>query len=232
MVSRNWSARRSPALTARWTVERRHRSRSTSRARWKVALAAKVAKALKMPLNVPMSSQAEITLSEPLAVRDGVVLRRWRSEDAPAIAEACSDPEIATWIPLPQPYPIEEALRYVGLTEQWWRTGEQFVLCVARGNEVLGSISLRLDRDRASIGYWLAPEARGRGIMTQAVKALTGWASEVLDLREVWIFVQAANQASRAVAERAGFIEHHERVVWPDGKERMLFRRSLGAPNA
>jgi RimJ/RimL family protein N-acetyltransferase len=178
---------------------------------------------------VRVHDQPQVTLLEPLPVLDGVALRRWRPEDAPAIAEACSDPSIAQWIPVPRPYPVDEASRYVDLTARWWQSGEQFVLCVARQDEAIGSISLRLDRDRPSIGYWLASSARGRGIMTAVVERLVAWAYEALDLEEVWIFVQPANLASRRVAERAGFNEVDERVTWPDGKERMIYRRSLQA---
>ena len=181
-----------------------------------------------MAFNGRVTEQPAIRLIEPLPVRDDVTLRRWRGDDAPGIAEACSYPEIAKWIPVPSPYPVEEARRYVQLTEHWWRSGENFVLCIAEDDEVIGSISLRMDRDRPSIGYWLAKSVRGRGIMTRAVEVFSKWSSETFGLREVWIFVQPANSTSRAVAQRAGFVEHHERVTWPDAKERMLYRLPLG----
>lgn len=168
----------------------------------------------------------------PLAIDERVVLRRWRDDDAADVAAACSDPEIARWIPLPSPYPVDEARRYIALTDQWWQAGETYVLCVAENDRTIGSISLRLDRERPSIGYWLETSARGRGIMTRAVRAMGRWARDAHGLTEVWIFVQPANVASRAVAERADFHEEAERVIWPDDKVRMLYRMELGETDA
>lgn len=89
----------------------------------------------------------------PLA--DDVVLRPWRETDVPGIVRAFSDPE------------QEEArLHGEGLT---------FALVEPRERERVSGCSLddvRLDQGRAAVGYWLAPEARGRGLVTHAVRLL------------------------------------------------------------
>lgn len=81
-------------------------------------------------------------LREPIPLGDGVVLRHWRGEDAAAVAAACNDPEIARWIPVPQPYTTAEAHHYIEQTGTLWRTGEAFVLCIDRDGAAVGSISL------------------------------------------------------------------------------------------
>lgn len=177
-------------------------------------------------LNGVMTAR-KVNLHGSLAVGDGVVLRRWRDQDAPAVATACSDREIARWIPVPQPYTTDEARRYIELTRAWWQSGEVFVLCVDRGGEAVGSISLRRDRTEPTIGYWLAPLARGSGLMTRAVEAIAAWAGAELGLREVSIYVDPANDASRAVAKRAGFIKQEGTVDFPDGTPRLLYRRAI-----
>jgi RimJ/RimL family protein N-acetyltransferase len=161
---------------------------------------------------------------DPIEVGAGVILRRWLPRDASSVAEACDDAEIARWLPLPSPYTVRDAERYLALTSQWWEAGEAYAVAIANDQMVLGAISLGLGGDRPSIGYWLRREARGRGIATRAVKAFAQWAASTFKLSEVWIFVQPANAASRRVAERAGFIEQDERVVAPDAKDRMTYR--------
>jgi len=43
-----------------------------------------------------------------------ILLRRWRMDDAPTVAQACRDPEIPRWIPfVPSPYTGEDARAYV-----------------------------------------------------------------------------------------------------------------------
>ena len=44
---------------------------------------------------------------------DGLLLRPWRMDDAPALAVACEDPEIARWLPMiPSPYTEETAREF------------------------------------------------------------------------------------------------------------------------
>ena len=78
----------------------------------------------------------------------------------------------------------------------------------ATSGDLLGSIGVHdvnpVDR-RGNIGYWLAREARGRGIMTRAVTMLSKWAFENLGIDRIEIPVDSQNTASRAVAERAGY---------------------------
>ena len=64
-----------------------------------------------------------------------------------------------------------------------------------------------LDRANAAttIGYWLDADHRGRGLMSQAVRALLGHAFGVLELHRVELRVAPDNGPSQALAERLGF---------------------------
>jgi RimJ/RimL family protein N-acetyltransferase len=63
---------------------------------------------------------------------------------------------------------------------------------------------------RASLGLWLLPEARGRGLMTHALCLLIDWvfASALLD--RVEYLVQSDNPSSIRLAERCGFVREGE----------------------
>lgn len=102
-------------------------------------------------------------------------------------------------------------------TRDWIRMGlEQF----AAGNgfqagiwvdgSYSGSIGFQpiqwLNR-RTEIGYWLAPHAQGRGIMTAAAHALTAYALEDLSLNRVQIQCAIGNHKSQAIPRRLGFVE-------------------------
>ena len=56
-----------------------------------------------------------------------------------------------------------------------------------------------------SLGYWLAKEASGRGIMTTACRAYTRHAFETWHLNRVEIRCAVGNTKSRAIPERLGF---------------------------
>ena len=55
------------------------------------------------------------------------------------------------------------------------------------------------------IGYWVAREARGRGVAAEALRALTRWAVETLGVQRLELLTDVANRGSQRVAEKAGF---------------------------
>ena len=58
----------------------------------------------------------------------------------------------------------------------------------------------------AGIGYWLLPQARGRGLATRAVRLLSDWAFADLELARLRLFTEPENERSQRVAERCGFM--------------------------
>jgi RimJ/RimL family protein N-acetyltransferase len=141
---------------------------------------------------------------------DGLVLRPWRPEDAPAVLRALRDPDVAAWNPADQQSPDLAA------AEQWvadradWSPPEHasFAVVVADSATVVGSVSLfKVDRVNscADIGYWVMPEARGRGIAATTTAALTRWALTAGRIFRVQLFHAVDNPASCRVATRAGF---------------------------
>ena len=57
---------------------------------------------------------------------------------------------------------------------------------------------------RGSVGYWIAADAQGHGVATRVARALLAKAFEDLGAERVDLRADAANQASRAVAQRLG----------------------------
>lgn len=167
---------------------------------------------------------------DPLPISERARLRMWRPSDAASLAMACDDPQIARWVSIPSPYTLDSARDYLLMVDDWWREGEVYSLAVAHDPNILGAISVRPHVSQPSIGYWLAASARGHGLATQAVDAVSRWAADTFGLPDIWIFAQPANMRSCRVAARAGFVEQAERVVFPDGKPRAVFRRSLNSP--
>ncbi|GMA88458.1 hypothetical protein GCM10025868_37080 [Angustibacter aerolatus] len=106
---------------------------------------------------------------------DGAHLRPWRETDVVRVAEACSDEDSRRWLPqLPVPYTLADAQWYLRTREEQHAGGEGVYWCVADDeDQALGAVSvMRLDASltNAEIGYWAHPDARGRGVMTCAVR--------------------------------------------------------------
>ncbi len=103
---------------------------------------------------------------------EGVVLRPWRIEDVPAVTAACQDAEIARWLAfVPQPYTEEDARFYIQDCIDAATTGRRSRSPTPTTGEVIGSIDMRINRMQTGhVGYWLAAEARGRGLTTAALR--------------------------------------------------------------
>jgi RimJ/RimL family protein N-acetyltransferase len=143
---------------------------------------------------------------------DGVImLRPWTDADAPAVADACRDPEIAHWIDdIPAPYTRADARTYISTARRGWKDGSLWAFAVtdAATGEVLGSCGIGW-QDRvqsvAEIGYWVRSQTRGRGIATRAVRLASRWAFDACGVLRLQLRADTENAASLRVAERAGF---------------------------
>ena len=76
---------------------------------------------------------------------------------------------------------------------------------------------MELDKAPAygEIGYWVAKDARGKGVATRAVTLLRDWAAEENGLDLVELVIHEDNALSMRVAERTGFLDTGERRPAP-----------------
>lgn len=146
-----------------------------------------------------------------------VTLRGFRHDDAVRIEQACTDERTRYWLTdLPSPYTQESAQAYVESRKEQLATGTGLTWAVAdpQSDEVLAAISvfdLKPGR-HAEVGYWTHPEARGRGVMTEACMLVVRHCVVPIEdgglgLQRVEIAAGAENLASRHVIESVGFTE-------------------------
>jgi RimJ/RimL family protein N-acetyltransferase len=137
-----------------------------------------------------------------------LALREPRPADAAALVAGCSDPDVPRFIPLvPSPYTEEDAQEFLREVARRWRENERertFAVADAATDALLGTATVRLF-EGGQVGYWLAREARGRGLATEAVRALVAWAYEQ-GVRHLTLTAHPENVASQRVAEKAGFV--------------------------
>ncbi|WP_430640992.1 GNAT family N-acetyltransferase [Couchioplanes caeruleus] len=137
----------------------------------------------------------------------GVRLRRYRAADAGAVRAACNDPLTQRFLPaLPRPYTEADAQRWV--TEgaaAAFPSGGNFAIADPGTDALIGSVGLLYVQENVgSIGYWIAPQARGRGVATAAARALTEYAFTAGYAR-IELRTELENAASQRVALGAGY---------------------------
>lgn len=84
----------------------------------------------------------------------------------------------------------------------------------------IGMHPISRDNSSVSLGYWLDEDFEGRGIITDAVRAVTRHCLETLRLHRVEIRCSTANERSCAIPRRLGFhfegtLRHAQKL--PDG---------------
>lgn len=139
-----------------------------------------------------------------------LTLRPWGAADVGWVYDTCQDPEIGRWARVPVPYTPRHALALLELsaTARAQGRGAPFAITVTETGELLGAIGLGgLDRAAATaeVGFWLAAEARGRGVVTEALAALGRWAATELGVRTLYADVLAGNVAGERALARGGF---------------------------
>lgn len=148
-----------------------------------------------------------VCLPDPprLVIDDDLVLRLPVNDDAADIVTHCNDPEMIRWTTVPTPYGPEEAYAHVAAVRWGWRANTACLAIDYRGR-FSGGVDLRFDNHgSASVGYGLAPWARGRGVMTRSLRAMLAWAFDLEGLHVVTWDAIAGNLASLDVALRCGF---------------------------
>jgi ribosomal-protein-alanine N-acetyltransferase len=133
-----------------------------------------------------------------------VTLRPPDEGDLTAIDLGLHDPDVVRRFG----QPASSAADVLTLNRARWADGsptfsicEQDLTCVGHV-WVNRSIS---DTTTGSIGYWLLPGARRRGLATRAVRLISDWAIEELGIRRLRLYAEPDNERSQRVAERSGF---------------------------
>ena len=120
-----------------------------------------------------------------------ICLRRWRMEDVPDVARYADNERVAANLRdvFPHPYCLRDAEDYLrGCIEQEGQ--RQLCRAIEADGHAVGSIGLFLGEDvysrSAELGYWLAEDYWGRGIMTEAVRTLCEQAFQQFDIVRIF----------------------------------------------
>ena len=136
-------------------------------------------------------------------------IRPWRLDDAESIARYANNRKV--WLAVrdafPHPYTINDAHEFIRMATVEEPTTR---FCVEVDGVAAGGIGVHPGQDvhryTATVGYWLGEEFWRRGIMTEAVTAVTDFWFDNFPLRRISAEVFANNPASARVLEKAGFI--------------------------
>ena len=130
--------------------------------------------------------------------------------DVDAIFEACQDPGIQRYTPVPFPYERTHAETFVTQVPKDWTAGHNLTWAIHEADSLVGTIGMyRMNGDgNGEIGYWMSPSARGGGRLLEAANAVIDWSFDGdggLGLTRIEWRAVVGNVASAKVARSLGF---------------------------
>jgi ribosomal-protein-serine acetyltransferase len=148
----------------------------------------------------------------PVELDDRCELRLIQESDAAELAAVvdANRTHLSRWLPWAAENTVDDTRDHIRRArDQAERDDGLQAVIVCDGRIVGGAGYHRIDRANhsTSIGYWLAEDAQGRGIMTRAVGAMVTIAFSDWQLNRVEIRCAPENARSRAIPERLGFRE-------------------------
>ncbi|OPX64628.1 GNAT family N-acetyltransferase [Methanoregula sp. PtaB.Bin085] len=150
------------------------------------------------------------------------MLRPWRENDAPSLARYADNPRVSACMrdAFPSPYTMDDARRFIQMANG---PGHPLLLAIEVTGEAAGGIGIHPLGDvyqrTAEIGYWLGEPFRGKGIVTEAVRALVPVVFQQTNLIRIQAGIFSNNPASMRVLEKSGFVREavHRNAVTKHG---------------
>ncbi len=141
-----------------------------------------------------------------------LVLRDWRMEDLEDFYTYCKNPDVGPWAGWKPHETMEESRE---ILSRWLDVKEgdlQLAIEEKASGRVIGSLGMEDDGHRGevpgckSMGYVLGKDYWGWGYMTEAARAAIDYAFRQMKLRILTITHYPANQRSKRVIEKSGFV--------------------------
>ena len=137
-------------------------------------------------------------------------IRKWKLADAADLAAALSNKNVQDNLRdgLPYPYTEQDGRDYISAVLAA-DENDTFAFAVTADGKVIGSIAAfrqtNIHNKTAELGYYIAEEYWGKGIMTEAVKQLCDHVFTHTDIIRIYAEPFARNIASCRVLEKSGF---------------------------
>jgi ribosomal-protein-serine acetyltransferase len=114
----------------------------------------------------------------------------------------------AKWLPWAAGQTLEGTAEFIRKTRKQLEDNDGLQGALVLDGHIIGAgglLGVEWEARKTGIGYWLAEEHQGRGLMTRAVRAIADYAFDELELNRVEIQAATDNHRSRAIPERLGF---------------------------
>lgn len=162
----------------------------------------------------------------PILKTERLVLRPLCRDDAPRIQVVFPDIEVTRYLAgaIPWPYPEDGAWTFLENVFPEIENGKRFIWAITErvgDGKLIGLIDLATEGPFHR-GFWLVPEHRRKGYMTEAVAAVNDFAFEVVGLEKMRLSNAEPNLGSHKLKSKSGaiLVEVNDDVPYVGGRFR------------
>ncbi len=153
----------------------------------------------------------EVLKDLPTLETERLILRKMVLNDAEAVFAYASNSDVSRYTLWETHRSIEDSRAFLEFaTQKYENGGEPDWGIVYRGNGCLvgacGLVNWEAEHARAEVGFVLSREYWGRGLMSEAVRAILRFGFERMNLNRIEARCIAENAASARVMEKAGMV--------------------------
>lgn len=147
-------------------------------------------------------------MSDDIELRtERLLLRPFRIADVDDVSDYPKDPKWARFLlpMIPQPYTRRDAEEFIARrVVASWSIDSAFAIVL--DSVVVGGINLHVDErhEKGELGYSLARAYWGKGLTTEAARAVVDWGFSQLSLAKVYASADLRNAGSWRVMEKTG----------------------------
>jgi len=150
-----------------------------------------------------------------------LILRPWRESDAQMLFKWASDPEVGPRAGWPPHKSVDESLKII---REVFSGEGMWAVELKENSEVIGCVgylpaeysNLDIEEDQCEVGYWIARPYWGKGICTEALRAVVDYCFNVIGFTVLWGDYFPENPASGKVMEKCGFVDTGREVLCPN----------------
>jgi ribosomal-protein-alanine N-acetyltransferase len=161
----------------------------------------------------------------PKLETERLVLRRITPADVIEVYAIRSDAETMRYIPRPLARSKEDVLDFMNMIDKGILDNKyiHWAICFKEDLKLIGMICLiefQPENFRTEVGYILAPDKRGLGVMTEALSSVINYALHTLGFHSLQAIIAPENIASERVLLRSGFVKeaHFKECRYYNGK--------------
>ena len=162
--------------------------------------------------NITTSQHHNIIMKSFLTIDEDLILHQPQTDFAEELFAIVDENRtyLEQWLPWVRgTKTVEDSLKFLKDARRFSEGGQQLHTLIIYKGKIVGLVgfnTIQKKHQKGEIGYWIAENMQGKGIVTKAVKCLIDYGFKHLNFNRIIIRVSTENFKSQQIPQRLGFV--------------------------